>query len=84
MVPQKMQWCLSFAHRRSFSIPILSLRLFIIYAENSLVRCSKCKTPVKDTDAVLDAVRVGQEALDKAEALQFSSACSSDLFIKMI
>ena len=43
-------------------------------AECSLVRCVKCKTPVKDTDAVLDAVRVGQEALDKAEALQFSSA----------
>jgi len=38
-----------------------------------LVRCVNCKTPVKDTDAVLDAVRVGQEALDKAEALQFSN-----------
>ena len=30
---------------------------------------------MKDTDAVLDAVRVGQEALDKAEALQASGAC---------
>ena len=50
---------------------------FTIYTDCSLVRCVKCKTPVKDTDAVLDAVRVGQEALDKAEALQFSSACSS-------
>ena len=38
-----------------------------------MVRCVNCKTPVKDTDAVLDAIRVGQEALDKAEALQFSS-----------
>ena len=43
----------------------------------SLVRCVNCKTPVKDTDAVLDAIRVGQEALDKAEALQFSSTWSS-------
>ncbi|KAF8805220.1 SET domain-containing protein [Phlegmacium glaucopus] len=41
--------------------------------ETSLVRCSKCKTPVRDTDAVLDAIRVGQEALDKAETLQFSN-----------
>ena len=41
--------------------------------ENSLVRCSRCQAPVRDTDAVLDAVRVGQEGLDKAEALQFSS-----------
>ncbi|KIM40724.1 hypothetical protein M413DRAFT_446114 [Hebeloma cylindrosporum] len=40
--------------------------------QNSLVRCSKCQAPVRDTDAVLDAVRVGQEGLDKAEALQFS------------
>ncbi|KDR78759.1 hypothetical protein GALMADRAFT_64592 [Galerina marginata CBS 339.88] len=41
--------------------------------ENSLTRCSRCKTPVKDTDAVLDAIRVGEEALHKAEALQFSN-----------
>ncbi|KAJ3512854.1 hypothetical protein NLJ89_g3280 [Agrocybe chaxingu] len=41
--------------------------------ENSLTRCTKCKSPVKDTDAVLDAIRVGQEALDKAETLQFSN-----------
>jgi hypothetical protein len=53
-----------------------SIYVLISYAECSLVRCVKCKTPVKDTDAVLDAVRVGQEALDKAEALQFSSAWS--------
>ncbi|KAF8157108.1 hypothetical protein B0H34DRAFT_849014 [Crassisporium funariophilum] len=42
--------------------------------ETSLTRCAKCKAPIRDTDAVLDAVRVGQEALDKAEALQFSNA----------
>ncbi|PPQ93755.1 hypothetical protein CVT25_008135 [Psilocybe cyanescens] len=41
--------------------------------ENSLTRCNRCKAPVKDTDAVLDAVRVGQEALHKAEALQFTN-----------
>ncbi|KAF8886043.1 hypothetical protein CPB84DRAFT_1685242 [Gymnopilus junonius] len=41
--------------------------------ENSLVRCNRCKAPVRDTDAVLDAVRVGEEALNKAEALQFSN-----------
>ncbi|KAF9475469.1 SET domain-containing protein [Pholiota conissans] len=40
--------------------------------ENSFTRCARCKAPVKDTDAVLDAVRVGQEGLDKAEALQIS------------
>jgi hypothetical protein len=31
---------------------------------------------VKDTDAILDAVGIGQEALDKAEALQASSETS--------
>ncbi|KAF5327714.1 hypothetical protein D9619_004677 [Psilocybe cf. subviscida] len=41
--------------------------------EDSLTQCARCKAPVKDTDAVLDALRVGQEALDKAEALQFSN-----------
>jgi len=35
-----------------------------------LTRCTKCNAPVKDTDAVLDALRVGQEALDKAETVQ--------------
>ncbi|KAG6856912.1 hypothetical protein H0H87_012162 [Tephrocybe sp. NHM501043] len=38
---------------------------------NSLCQCTKCRAVLKDTDAVLDAVRVGQEALDKATALQF-------------
>lgn len=42
------------------------------YIEESLVRCNKCKTAVKDTDAVVDAVRVSREGLNKAEALQFS------------
>ena len=57
-----------------FFISISSFRLFTIYTDCSLVRCVKCKAPVKDTEAVLDAVRVGQEALEKAEALQFSSS----------
>jgi len=44
----------------------------------------KCGAVVKDTDSVLDAVRIGQEALDKATRLQFSglsvqSACLSSL-----
>ena len=52
--------------------------------ENSLTRCARCKAPVKDTDAVLDALRVGQEALDKAEALQFSSTFPSIAFAEML
>ncbi|KAF5349135.1 hypothetical protein D9756_009440 [Leucocoprinus leucothites] len=40
--------------------------------ENPLTCCTKCGAVVKDTDAVLDAVRIGQEALDKATRLQFS------------
>ncbi|KAJ7152676.1 hypothetical protein C8R43DRAFT_476122 [Mycena crocata] len=40
--------------------------------ENSLSRCSKCRAAVQKTDEVLDAVRIGQQALDKATALQFS------------
>ncbi|EGO03364.1 hypothetical protein SERLA73DRAFT_174827 [Serpula lacrymans var. lacrymans S7.3] len=38
--------------------------------ENSLTRCEKCQTPVTSPDAVLDVLRVGQEALDKAVALR--------------
>ena len=75
MVSQEMRWCLPFAYRRLLQV-YHSLDIIItdqLSAECSLVRCVKCKTPVKDTDAVLDAVRVGQEALDKATDLQFSS-----------
>ncbi|KAF7422345.1 hypothetical protein PC9H_010501 [Pleurotus ostreatus] len=39
--------------------------------DTDIVRCSKCKAVVTSTDAVIDAARVGQEALDKATALQF-------------
>lgn len=39
-----------------------------------LSRCSKCKALLKNTDAVIDAVRIGQEALDKATALQFKGS----------
>ncbi|KAL1743961.1 hypothetical protein HDZ31DRAFT_83068 [Schizophyllum fasciatum] len=38
--------------------------------ENSLSQCAACKAAIKDTDAVLDAVRIGQQGLDKATALQ--------------
>ncbi|KAJ3556673.1 hypothetical protein NP233_g11925 [Leucocoprinus birnbaumii] len=40
--------------------------------ENLLTRCVRCGAVVKDTDSVLDAVRIGQEALEKATRLQFS------------
>ncbi|KAI8986911.1 SET domain-containing protein [Trametes punicea] len=40
-------------------------------AENNLSRCAKCKAVVANPEAVLDAVRIGQDALDKATSLQF-------------
>ncbi|KAJ7637325.1 hypothetical protein DFH06DRAFT_1335996 [Mycena polygramma] len=40
--------------------------------ENSLSRCAACGAVLQKTDEVLDAVRVGQEALDKATKLQFA------------
>lgn len=39
-------------------------------SDNDLVRCAQCKAVVSATDAVIDAVRVGQEALIKATTLQ--------------
>ncbi|KZT10501.1 SET domain-containing protein [Laetiporus sulphureus 93-53] len=39
--------------------------------EDPMSRCVKCKAIVSDTDTVIDAIRVGQEALDKATSLQF-------------
>lgn len=41
-------------------------------AEDPLTRCVKCNSAVASTDAVLDALRIGQEALQKATSLQFS------------
>ncbi|KAH7921166.1 SET domain-containing protein [Leucogyrophana mollusca] len=38
--------------------------------ENILSRCEKCRAVVSSTDAVIDAIRVGQQALDKATLLQ--------------
>jgi len=38
--------------------------------ENSFIRCMKCKSVVSSTDTVVDAIRVGQEALDKATSVQ--------------
>ncbi|KAF5336582.1 hypothetical protein D9611_006638 [Ephemerocybe angulata] len=40
--------------------------------QDSFTRCAKCGAVVKDTDAVLDALRIGQEALEKAERVQDS------------
>ncbi|KAJ7773832.1 hypothetical protein B0H16DRAFT_1408580 [Mycena metata] len=40
--------------------------------DTPLSRCAKCRAPLHKTDEVLDAVRVGCEALEKAEALQFT------------
>ncbi|KAJ3991212.1 hypothetical protein F5050DRAFT_1581798 [Lentinula boryana] len=37
---------------------------------HSLVRCAKCNTVVHLVEAALDALRVGQEGLDKASSLQ--------------
>ncbi|KAG6834370.1 hypothetical protein H0H93_010086 [Arthromyces matolae] len=38
--------------------------------DSSLCQCTTCKAVLKDNGAVIDAVHVGQEGLDKAEALQ--------------
>ncbi|KAF7349427.1 Histone-lysine N-methyltransferase ASHR1 [Mycena sanguinolenta] len=40
--------------------------------DNPLSRCAKCRAVLQKTDEVLDAVRIGQQALDKATGLQFS------------
>jgi len=45
--------------------------------EDPLVRCIQCKAVVSSTDAVLDALNVGQEALDKATALQVADTPKS-------
>ncbi|KAI0341475.1 SET domain-containing protein [Trametopsis cervina] len=45
--------------------------------DSDLVRCNECSAVVRATDAVLDALRVGQEALDKASALQFKDPAKS-------
>ncbi|KAK0473758.1 hypothetical protein IW261DRAFT_1503300 [Armillaria novae-zelandiae] len=53
--------------------------------ENPLARCNECKSAIQSTDAVLDAVRVGQEALDKATAVQFKDpAKARQLTTKLI
>ncbi|KIJ09962.1 hypothetical protein PAXINDRAFT_138618 [Paxillus involutus ATCC 200175] len=38
--------------------------------ENPLSRCTKCKVAITDPHGVMDAARIGQEALDKATFLQ--------------
>ncbi|KAK7457072.1 hypothetical protein VKT23_010373 [Stygiomarasmius scandens] len=39
--------------------------------DHSLVQCTKCRAPVQSTDAIVDAVRVGCEGLEKATSLEF-------------
>jgi hypothetical protein len=39
--------------------------------DNPLSRCHRCKAAVPSTDAILDAIRIGHDALDKATSLQF-------------
>ncbi len=50
-----------------------------VLTDDPLTRCVKCNAPIGDTDAVLDALRVGEEALDKATALQFRGTASAAL-----
>jgi SET and MYND domain-containing protein len=65
--------------------PVLSLAdhgfLFssspFLIVENSLSQCTKCRAVLQKTDEVLDAVRIGQQALDKATLLQFSDPAKS-------
>nr|GAT60413.1 predicted protein [Mycena chlorophos] len=53
--------------------------------ENPLSQCGRCKSVLRDTDAVLDAVRVGQQGLDKATAVQLSDrAKAQQLTSKLI
>lgn len=51
--------------------------------EHSVSLCTKCKAIVKSTDAVLDALRIGQDALDKATALQFKGVLEPPCFAQL-
>ncbi|KAH9896929.1 SET domain-containing protein [Cubamyces lactineus] len=48
--------------------------------ENNISSCTKCKATVTNVDAILDAVRVGQEALEKATSLQFKDPGKAQQF----
>ncbi|KAK6971887.1 histone-lysine N-methyltransferase ASHR1 [Favolaschia claudopus] len=53
--------------------------------ENSLSRCTQCLSALQKTDEVLDALRIGQQALDKASLLQSTDpAKSKQLCSKLI
>jgi hypothetical protein len=71
-VSEKLRRCLSIPIRRYFVLRKLNIELLTAFIEVPLTRCVKCKAAVASTDAVLDALRVGQEALQKATRLQFS------------
>lgn len=61
--PQKVCWI----QAEGGGLLIVSLRP----TEDNLFRCVKCGAGVTNVDAVLDAARIGQQALDKATSLQF-------------
>lgn len=42
----------------------------LLMTENAVTRCVKCKAAIINADAVLDALRVGQDALEKASSLE--------------
>jgi hypothetical protein len=71
-VSEKLRWCLSIPIRGYFVLPKIDIKLLTAFTEVPLTRCVKCKVAVASTDAVLDALRVCQEALQKATRLQFS------------
>lgn len=49
----------------------INVDLLIALLDDDLCRCSKCGAALTSTEAVVDAIRVGQEAIDKAIAVQF-------------
>lgn len=69
-----MWWGLLVADRRLVvRLVPLTVNAYVLI-ENSFARCTKCKAVVKDTETVLDAIRIGQEALEKATRVQLSGS----------
>lgn len=51
-----------------------SIESSISLPDSDVVRCIKCNAVLAGTDNVIDALRVGQEALDKANALRLEGS----------
>lgn len=66
-----MRWFLLVASGR-FVVLVSGEWCADVESGNPLARCTKCGAVVKDTDGVLDAIRIGYEALSKAGRVQFS------------